>query len=181
MREKLTDYSLNAGNEAGGPTPRGFALILGITLEHLDHLEAELRAGILTTPVGSVCDNAPHGYNCVVDVPVRGVGDKRERTINIRTVSEISGREARPRLISGYPRSSNRGMMATIKQRIAEHDYVELMDRVGTWPAGTRGGVVSDYGEVKLVEISDPEDWGAALDFVQVLESRLRLITKHSA
>lgn len=71
--------------------------------------------------------------------------------------------------------------MATVKQRIAEHDYVELLDRVGDWPAGTRGGVVSDYGEVKLVEISDPDDWGAALDLIQVPDSRLRLVTKHSA
>lgn len=70
--------------------------------------------------------------------------------------------------------------MATVKHAISEHDHVALLDTVGNWPAGTTGAVVSDYGDVKLVEISDPDDVGAALDFVQVPESRLRLITKHS-
>lgn len=45
--------------------------------------------------------------------------------------------------------------MASARHAIAENDYVELLDQVGDWPAGTRGSVVSDYGEVKLVEIAD--------------------------
>lgn len=104
MREKLAGYSLDPENEAGGPKARGFALILGIGLEQIDHLEAELRSGILTTPVRSVRANAPHGFNCVVDVPVRGAGERRGRTVNVRTVWELTERGARPRLVSAYPR-----------------------------------------------------------------------------
>jgi hypothetical protein len=69
--------------------------------------------------------------------------------------------------------------MATVKHAIGEHDYVELRDPVGRWPSGHRGAVVSDYGDVKLIEISDAR--GVALDFIQVPETGLRLITKHSA
>lgn len=71
--------------------------------------------------------------------------------------------------------------MATVKHAIAEHDYVELLDSVGKWPPGTRGSVVSDYGDVKLVEISDPDKFGATLDLIQVAEPLLKLITKHAA
>jgi hypothetical protein len=76
--------------------------------------------------------------------------------------------------------------MATVKQAIHELDYVEFLDSVdrveleGQWPAGTRGTVVSERDDLKLVEITDPEASGAALDFVSVHESRLKLITKHS-
>jgi hypothetical protein len=70
--------------------------------------------------------------------------------------------------------------MATVKHAIHEHDAVELLDAVGEWPAGTGGAVVSDYGEVKLVEISDDES-GEMLDLIQVPESRLKLIAQHSA
>jgi hypothetical protein len=42
-----------------------------------------------------------------------------------------------------------------------------------------RGAVVSNYGDVKLVEISDAR--GVALDFIQVPETGLRLMIKHSA
>jgi hypothetical protein len=71
--------------------------------------------------------------------------------------------------------------MATTKHAIAENDYVELLDRVGDWPVGTRGTVVSDYGEVKLVEIADADNFGATLDLLQVAEPRLKLVTKHGA
>ena len=69
--------------------------------------------------------------------------------------------------------------MATVKQAIKEHDVIELLDSVGGWPAGRVGAVVSDYGEIKLVEIADER--GVALDFIQVPEARLKLVTKHSA
>lgn len=75
--------------------------------------------------------------------------------------------------------------MATVKHAIHELDVVELLDPVdrveleGQWPAGTRGTVVSESDDLKLVEISDPDAFGAALDFVPVPESRLTLINKH--
>ena len=67
--------------------------------------------------------------------------------------------------------------MATVKHAIHEHDAVELLDQVGDW---TGGAVVSDYGDVKLVEISDDES-GEMLDLIQVPESHLKLVAKHSA
>ena len=72
--------------------------------------------------------------------------------------------------------------MTTIKQTIHEHDVVALVDSVektqdpGKWSAGTVGAVVSDYGNVKLVEIAN--DRGETLDLIQVREPRLRLIAK---
>lgn len=69
--------------------------------------------------------------------------------------------------------------MATVKQAIRENDVVEMLEAVGRWPAGRIGAVVSDYGDVKLIEIADER--GEMLDLVQVPEPRLRLISKHSA
>ncbi len=74
--------------------------------------------------------------------------------------------------------------MATVKQAIGEVDVVAFerpikkLEGVGNWPTGTIGTVVSDYGDVKMVEISN--DRGEALDFVMVPVEQLKLITKHS-
>ena len=62
---------------------------------------------------------------------------------------------------------------------IAEHDFVALREKIGKWPAGTTGTVVSDYGDVKQVEISEAEPPGAMLDLIQVPEADMRLIAKH--
>lgn len=69
--------------------------------------------------------------------------------------------------------------MATVTHPIAEHDVVSFREAGDRWPIGTTGTVVSDYGDVKLVEISD--DRGVALDYVQMPIARLELVTKHSA
>jgi len=75
--------------------------------------------------------------------------------------------------------------MATVKQAIGEIDVVaftEAIDKTnysegaGKWPAGTRGTVVSDYGDHKEVEISD--DRGVALDFPVVPVEKLKLVTR---
>jgi hypothetical protein len=70
--------------------------------------------------------------------------------------------------------------MTTVRHAIKENDVVELREQEGKWPAGTIGAIVSDYGEVKLVEISDADNFGATLDLIQVAEPRLKLIAKHS-
>ncbi len=69
--------------------------------------------------------------------------------------------------------------MATVKHAIGEHDFVELRSGIGRWSSGVRGTIVSDYGEVKLVEISDER--GVSLDFIQVPENDLRLVAKHDS
>ena len=70
--------------------------------------------------------------------------------------------------------------MATVKHAIAEHDFVALTGAIGKWPAGTTGTVVSDYGDVKLVEIAEDRPPGQMLDLIQVPEAGMRLVTKHS-
>jgi hypothetical protein len=104
VRERLAEYSLNPEQEDGAAKARGFALILGIRLEHLDHLEGEICAGILTVPLASVRENAIGRINGVVDIPVRGVDDKQNRTVTVRTVWELADRDAVPRLVSAFPK-----------------------------------------------------------------------------
>jgi hypothetical protein len=60
-----------------------------------------------------------------------------------------------------------------VAHAISEHAVVKLREDVRGWPAGTVGTVVSDYGDVVLVEVSD--DNGVALDFVQVPVAQLEL------
>jgi hypothetical protein len=75
-------------------------------------------------------------------------------------------------------------MATRVKQRIGEIDVVafaEPIDKVegtGKWPADTKGTVVSDYGDHKMIEISD--DRGVALDFPVVPVEKLKLIRKYS-
>jgi hypothetical protein len=75
-------------------------------------------------------------------------------------------------------------MATRVKQAIGEIDVVAFtraIDKVegtGTWPAGTEGTVVSDFGDHKMVEISD--DRGVALDFVTVPVEQLELVTRYS-
>ena len=75
-------------------------------------------------------------------------------------------------------------MATTVKQTIGEHDYVELTEPVaklegtGSWPAGTRGAVISDFGSHKMLDISDEQ--GVPLDEPTVAVEKLKLIAKHS-
>jgi len=104
VRTKLVRYSLDVTHEDGGPKARGFESILGITIDDVDHLASAIRIGVLSARVSEVRANPPHGFNCAVDIAVRGVGDKRSRTIDVRTVWEIKDRGQRPRLVSAFPR-----------------------------------------------------------------------------
>ena len=76
-------------------------------------------------------------------------------------------------------------MATSVKQAIHENDVVELTEPVdkvegtGQWPAGTRGTVVAEHDQHKLIEISDDANYGATLDMVSVTEDRLKLITKY--
>jgi hypothetical protein len=51
------------------------------------------------------------------------------------------------------------------------------VEGTGKWPAGTRGTVVSDYGDHKMIDISN--DLGETLDLPVVAEDKLTLIAKH--
>jgi hypothetical protein len=103
LRIKLETYSLDVTHEKGGPKARGFEKILGITVDAIEYLEAQILARILDTPTTEVRDNPPYGVNYVVDIQVRGIGAQADRIAAVRTVWIISTPGAPPRLVSAYP------------------------------------------------------------------------------
>jgi hypothetical protein len=104
VRLKLAGYSLNMTHEDGGPKARGFERVLGITIDAIDYLEEAIYRGILVLPVRTVRDNPPWGVICVVMVPVRGLGEKSERVVDVRTAWALDYPGAAPRLASAYLR-----------------------------------------------------------------------------
>ncbi|MFI5005664.1 MAG: DUF6883 domain-containing protein [Solirubrobacterales bacterium] len=102
VRSKLETYSLDVTNEVGAPKARGFSLILGITIEAIEYLEAQIMARVLDTPVCEVRENPPWGVNCVIDMPIRGIGAKADRVANVRTAWIVSTPGGPPRLVSAY-------------------------------------------------------------------------------
>jgi Domain of unknown function (DUF6883) len=102
VHEKLSDYSLNMAHKDGGPKARGFERILGITIVDIDYLEAAILDGISETPIGSVRDNPPYGYNCVVDFALGGRGEKSERVAELRTVWRIAEAGSPPHMTTAY-------------------------------------------------------------------------------
>jgi Domain of unknown function (DUF6883) len=104
VRRKLAYYSLDMTNQFGKPKAEGFARILHITIDDIDYLEATISAAVITAPVTSVRDCAPYGFNAVVEIPVRGLREKSERVINVRTVWRLAGPSCPPRLTTAFPR-----------------------------------------------------------------------------
>jgi hypothetical protein len=104
VRIKLATYSLDVTNKDGAPKARGFELILGITIDAIDYLEAQILARILDTPVTKIRDNQPHGINYVVDIQVRGIGAKADRVITVKTVWIVSDPGDPPRLVTALPK-----------------------------------------------------------------------------
>ena len=104
IRKKLTRYSLETAHSAGGPKAQGFAMMLGITIENIDYLEAEIRIGILLAPVKAVQRDHPYGIKCLLDFPLRGLGNKADRVVNLRTAWLFSTEESPPRLVTAFPK-----------------------------------------------------------------------------
>ena len=104
VRRKLETYSLDVAHEKGGPKARGFEKILGITIDAIEYLEAQILTRVLDTPITEVHDNPPHGVNYVVDIQVRGIGAKADRVATVRTVWIISAPGDAPRLVTAYPK-----------------------------------------------------------------------------
>jgi hypothetical protein len=102
VREKLSTYSLLPSHPEGGPKARGFAQILGITLQSIAYLEDEIYSRIRITRISSVRPNPPHGINCVVQFSIRGVGPCSGRIAPLRTVWEFESSDSPPRLISAF-------------------------------------------------------------------------------
>lgn len=104
VRDKLVRYALDMAHERGGPKARGFERILGIAIGDVDYLEAEIRTGILVRPVHSIRDATPIGVSCVVELAVRGLGEKRHRVINVRTAWLLTDPDDPPRMTTAFPR-----------------------------------------------------------------------------
>jgi hypothetical protein len=102
VRDKLARYALNSCHRDGGPKARGFADILEITLDDIDYLDAQIRDGVLREPISAIRQNPPYGINCVVEIPVRGIGAKSDRIATVRTVWVIANTDTPPRLITAY-------------------------------------------------------------------------------
>jgi hypothetical protein len=108
VREKLCFYSLDPSHLYGGPKARGFAVILGITIDSVDHVEAEIYSSILRVPITSIRPNPPHGINCVVEFPLQGVGRYSGRSVPLRTIWELVSTDSRPRLVNAFLKSDGR-------------------------------------------------------------------------
>jgi hypothetical protein len=102
VREKLTGYSLDMAHEHGGAKARSFERILGISIEDVGHLEAEIRTGVLTAPVRAVRDRSPYGIHCEVRVAIRGLGNKSDRVVEAATGWEFAFPGAAPRMTTAY-------------------------------------------------------------------------------
>jgi hypothetical protein len=77
-------------------------LILGITIESIDYVEAEIHRGIRTAPIKTVRDSSPFGFSCVVEFPLRGLASRADRIVNLRTAWLLAEPGAPPRLTSAY-------------------------------------------------------------------------------
>ena len=65
--------------------------------------------------------------------------------------------------------------MRRLKHAIHENDVVVLRDRVGDWPAGTKGTAISVYDDAALVEVSEGRPPGRALDTFVVRADQLEV------
>jgi hypothetical protein len=104
VRRKLASYSLDRAHGDGGPKARGFERILDIAIEDIDYLEGAIQTGILAVPISAVRDSQPWGVSCVVMVPVRGLGEKTGRVIDVKTVWLLTGAGDPPRMTTAFPR-----------------------------------------------------------------------------
>lgn len=104
VRRKLASYSLNASHADGGPKARGFSEILGITIHAIDYLEGEVHRGVLVAPIAEVRNNRQGGVDCVVEFPLRGLGEYRERMVTLRTIWRVVDEDTPPRLVSAWLR-----------------------------------------------------------------------------
>jgi hypothetical protein len=98
---KLATYSLAVDHSVGGPKAKGFTEILGISLESIEYLEGVIHAEITRAPIKATHQNQPHGIHCVVEFPVRGIGERSGVIARLRTVW-MSNPQVPPRLVSAY-------------------------------------------------------------------------------
>jgi hypothetical protein len=101
---KLRTYSLVHAHEVGGPKANGFLIMLGIDLESIDYLAAEIEAGIAHTTISKVQLKKADTYGCTVKFRIAGVGRYSHRWAWLTTGWRLNGPESRPRLTTAYLR-----------------------------------------------------------------------------
>jgi hypothetical protein len=104
VRYKLETYSLDLTHKDGGSKALGFEKILGITIDAIDYLEAQILARIMEAPVNEVRDNPPYGIKSAVEIQIPGIGAKADRVVTVRTVWAYDQPGAPPRLVTAIPK-----------------------------------------------------------------------------
>ena len=102
MHHKLETYSLVLDHSRGGPKAYRFAQLLGIALRDVDHLAAEIAAGVLAQPVTRVVFKTDGTVGCGAVVPVRGVRMHENRVMRVTTGWELRYVGDRPRLVTAF-------------------------------------------------------------------------------
>jgi hypothetical protein len=92
-------------HHGGIPKARRFAQLLGITDQAAGYLEGQIMARIRDHPTVAVAENPPHGVNCAVDIPVRGIGARADRVATVRTIWHYQTNDSAPQLVSAYTTS----------------------------------------------------------------------------
>jgi hypothetical protein len=102
VHHKLETYSLVVEHSSGGPKAIRFARLLSIAHRDVDHLAAEIAAGLLGAPVTRVVFKADGTLGCGVLVPVRGVGFHEKRVVAVTTGWELRYVGDKPRLVTAF-------------------------------------------------------------------------------
>jgi hypothetical protein len=102
VHHKLETYSLVAGHSRGGPTAVRFKQLLSITHSEVNHLAAEIAAGVLAEPLSRVVFKADGTLGCGVLVPVHGVGIHERRVVAVTTGWELRYVGDKPRLVTAF-------------------------------------------------------------------------------
>lgn len=77
-------------------------MILGITAHDVDYLAETFEKAIGHIPITAVRDNAPYGLLCEVQIPARGLRDRRNRCVMVTTAWQLADSTTPPRLVSAY-------------------------------------------------------------------------------
>lgn len=102
MHHKLETYSLVLEHSRGGPKAFRFAQLLSIAQRDVDHLAAEIAAGVLREPVTRVVFKTDGMLGCGVLVPVRGVRIHETRVVAVTTGWELRYVGDKPRLVTAF-------------------------------------------------------------------------------
>jgi hypothetical protein len=102
VHHKLETYSLVMAHRDGGPKAFRFAQLLSIARCDVDHLAAEIAAGVRDAPVTRVVFKTDGTLGCGVLIPVRGVGIHEDRVVAVTTGWELRYVGDRPRLVTAF-------------------------------------------------------------------------------